>query len=174
MVGAKKDELTQSQKSETVTENIFRDFYGVNTFIEKSGISKDYGFTSKKGTGYKGYPDFLREEKEFLIVVECKASIKDHDSAENEVKHYMNNVSKKYNVIGIAVSGQSSQQLKVSYFINIVNGKSIQNLNISNLIDLSDVSSIYTENSVKINYENLISYADKLNTIFDTSNLNSS
>ena len=168
MVGAKKDELTQSQKSETVTENIFRDFYGVNTFIEKSGISKDYGFTSKKGTGYKGYPDFLREEKEFLIVVECKASIKDHDSAENEVKHYMNNVSKKYNVIGIAVSGQSSQQLKVSYFINIVNGKSIQNLNISNLIDLSDVSSIYTENSVKINYENLISYADKLNTIFDT------
>lgn len=34
--------------SETVTENIFRSFYGSDTFIEKSAIPSEYGFTSKK------------------------------------------------------------------------------------------------------------------------------
>lgn len=33
--------------SETVTENLFRDFYGANTFIEKSSIPDKYGFVSK-------------------------------------------------------------------------------------------------------------------------------
>lgn len=33
--------------SETVTENLFRDFYGATTFIEKSAIPKEYGFRSK-------------------------------------------------------------------------------------------------------------------------------
>lgn len=46
--------------SETVTENIFRSFYGVQTFIEKTAISKSYGFKSKEKTEYKGYPDFFK------------------------------------------------------------------------------------------------------------------
>ena len=45
--------------SETITENIFREFYGANVFAEKSAISSGYGFTSKKGTSYSGYPDFF-------------------------------------------------------------------------------------------------------------------
>ena len=34
--------------SETVTENIFREFYGSSTFIEKSAIPSELGFQSKK------------------------------------------------------------------------------------------------------------------------------
>lgn len=44
--------MARKKVSETVTENIFRDFYGANTFIEKSAIPSGYGFTSKKGTSY--------------------------------------------------------------------------------------------------------------------------
>ena len=51
--------MARKKVSETVTENLFRDFYGANTFIEKSAIPSGYGFTSKKGTSYSGYPDFL-------------------------------------------------------------------------------------------------------------------
>ncbi len=36
--------------SESITENIFRNFYGVNAFIEKSAIPSEYGFISKSGT----------------------------------------------------------------------------------------------------------------------------
>lgn len=62
-------------KSETITENIFREFYGNGAFIEKSAIPSHYGFKSKKGTGYKGYPDFFRDNanEDFVIIVEAKA-----------------------------------------------------------------------------------------------------
>lgn len=166
MAEIKSDELTIASHSETVTENLFRDFYGVKAFIEKSAISKNYGFKSKKGTGYKGYPDFLREEKDYLIVVECKADTKDHVQAEDETKHYISNVSKKYNVIGIAVSGQSATDLKVTHFISVLGGKSPEDINIKNLLKLPELSSVFIDKSTKINYSNLISYADKLNTVF--------
>lgn len=34
--------------SETITENIFREFYSSSTFIEKSAIPNEFGFQSKK------------------------------------------------------------------------------------------------------------------------------
>ena len=40
--------LIIKQVSETITENIFRSYYGADTFIEKSAIPKTYGFVSKK------------------------------------------------------------------------------------------------------------------------------
>lgn len=45
--------------SETITENIFRDFYNNDKFIEKSAIPKSYGFISKNKTENPGYPDFF-------------------------------------------------------------------------------------------------------------------
>ncbi|EJG4476407.1 hypothetical protein M9729_002758, partial [Enterococcus faecalis] len=56
-----------NKSSETVTENIFRSFYGAETFIEKSAIKASYGFKSKKGTDYAGYPDFFLELSDFAI-----------------------------------------------------------------------------------------------------------
>lgn len=73
--------------SETITENIFRDSYGCKTFIEKSAIPTEYGFKSKNGTDYSGYPDFFRDEEEFSIVVEAKAD--DHQLAIAEINFYM-------------------------------------------------------------------------------------
>ena len=46
--------------SETITENIFRDFYNNDKFIEKSAIPKSYGFISKNKTENPGYPDFFQ------------------------------------------------------------------------------------------------------------------
>ena len=100
--------------SETITENIFRSFYGATTFLEKSAIPKEYGFKSKRGTDYKGYPDFFREDANYAIIVEVKA-IK-HSDAEKEVQYYMENNKLNKDLIGIAVSGQDESQIKVTYF----------------------------------------------------------
>ena len=55
--------------SETVTENIFRNYYGATTFIEKSAIPKEYGFKSKSDDSEeKGYPDFFLDKDEFDFV----------------------------------------------------------------------------------------------------------
>lgn len=75
--------------SETTTENIFRDFYRDDKFIEKPAIPKSYGFTSKNKTGNKGYPDFFLDDsrRDFVVIVEAKAL--KHSDAEEEVKWYM-------------------------------------------------------------------------------------
>ena len=103
--------------SESVTENIFRDFYGSNVFIEKSAIPNSYGFLSKSDTENIGYPDFFYHDKtkDYFIVVEAKAL--KQSEAEKEVKWYMENNNKKgMPVVGIAVSGQNLNQLKVTYY----------------------------------------------------------
>ena len=52
--------LITKQVSESITENIFRNYYGPNTFIEKSAIPKSYGFTSKKGNSLFGISRFFQ------------------------------------------------------------------------------------------------------------------
>lgn len=100
--------------SETRTENLFRTFYGTGTFIEKSAIPTTSGFTSKKSTGETGYPDFYRDEEEYAIVVEAKATA--HDQAEADVQHYLATNTVTKDLVGIAVSGQTQETLRATYF----------------------------------------------------------
>ncbi len=67
---------------------------------------------------------------DYIIVVECKASPSDHESknsseksSEKAVKfavdgvlHYAEKLSKEYDVIAIAVSGENTQELMISNF----------------------------------------------------------
>ena len=161
----------QGIKSETVTENLFRDFYGSNTFIEKSAIPSELGFQSKNNSSYKGYPDFLREEEDYYIVVEAKAT--EHLDAINEVQHYLlkNNVTK--DIIGIAVSGQKSDELKVDYFLKTAEAKGcVQILKDSTLLTLKNIYNLYWKNRYgeSITAESLIKTLNDLNKTFNDNN----
>lgn len=109
-------------KSETITENIFREFYGNGAFIEKSAIPSHYGFKSKKGTGYKGYPDFFRDNanEDFVIIVEAKAD--DYKAACEEVEFYakVNKIDK--DILAIAISGQTIERTSLHYSSNLMEG----------------------------------------------------
>lgn len=124
--------------SETITENIFRDFYREDKFLEKSAIGNSYGFVSKRGTGNRGYPDFFKELNDFVVVVEAKAL--KHSLAEDEVKMYMSENNIKKDIIGIAVSGQHLNQIKVTYYYKIVDEDEIHSINIKDrLLELKDM-----------------------------------
>ena len=112
------------RKSETVTENVFRNFYGAITFMEKSAIPSAYGFTSKNGTSYNGYPDFFCDRGEYCIVVEAKAT--DHKAAQEEVQYYMINNKIHKDIVGISVSGQSSEDILVTYYLKLAGETNIQ------------------------------------------------
>ena len=158
--------------SETVTENIFREFYGSSTFIEKSAIPSELGFQSKKNTSSsKGYPDFLLEEEDYIIVVEAKAI--SHSDAIAEVQHYMqkNNVTK--DIIGIAVSGQKLDELKVDYFLKTNESNnciSIQEN--STLLTLKNIYNIYWQKRYgeSVTAESLIKTLNELNKTFNENN----
>lgn len=108
--------------AESTTENLFREFYGASAFIEKRDIPKEFGFRSKrKGSTDDGFPDFFKDMGEWLIVVEAKSGERgprsDHAAAEADVVSYMTtNAVPHTDILGIAVSGQTGESLRVTYF----------------------------------------------------------
>ena len=158
--------------SETVTENIFREFYGSSTFIEKSAIPSELGFQSKKNSSSsKGYPDFLLEEEDYIIVVEAKAT--SQNDAIVEVQHYMqkNNVTK--DIIGIAVSGQKLDELKVDYFLKTNDSNICLNIQEnSSLLTLKNIYNIYWQRRYgeSVTSESLIKTLNELNKTFNDNN----
>lgn len=111
---------------------------------------------SKTGKGGKGAPEFIvsnAETPDFLIVVECKSDVKHHESAIRDeptgyavdgALHYAKHLAKDFNVIAIAVSGQTQARLKISTYLHpkgIANSKELRTKSgttIINLIPWSD------------------------------------
>ncbi len=154
--------------SETVTENIFRTFHGSTTFIEKSAIPNQYGFVSKKWTGFKGYPDFFKDEQDFCIIVEAKAI--DQINAEEEVKFYMENNKINKDILGIALSGQTENSLTVTYYYRALGATEIQRIEFvkNNLVNVLNLKKVYNKQKFgdSITTEKLISVLKGLNNKF--------
>lgn len=85
------------------------------------------GESKGKGRG-NGYPEFILSfptNSSYIVVVECKALVTFHESTNRDdavkyavdgVLHYAKALAKEYNVIAIAVSGQTVLELQVSHF----------------------------------------------------------
>ena len=159
--------------SETKTENIFRDFYGATTFIEKSAIPSEYGFKSKKGTDYKGYPDFFLDRGLYAIIVEAKALL--HEKAEEEVQYYLanNKLKNKKDLIGVAVSGQSKTNLKTTYYCLFKDQKEIITLEASKLLKIESIEKFYLnkKNGDQISDSELNTILISLNQTFHDNNV---
>jgi hypothetical protein len=157
--------------SETKAENIFRGFYGPDVFIEKSAIPAEYGFTSKKGTAHSGYPDFFLDYEKFVIIVEAKPL--KHSAAEEDVKFYMENNNIHKDTVGIAVSGQELNQIKVTYFFKIFGSKEIKSFLVKDkLLSLRDLEKTFNKNRYgeSISDENLVLVLKSLNKRFNNEN----
>jgi type I restriction enzyme M protein len=154
--------------NERITENLVRDilrgldYYGnENSVVEEQKsqieeVKKLLKGASKTGRGGTGAPEFIistSETPDFLLVFECKASTKKHQSpklnkpvefAVDGVLHYAKKLAKSYNVIAIAVSGQTKSSLKISNWIipkGNTEAKKLTNKSgktISNIIPLED------------------------------------
>ena len=128
-------------KNEKKTEKLTRDFllkvgiYGNDNFIieeQKSDnpkIQKLLQKASKSGEGV-GRPEFIITKKDndnYLIVIECKADPKYHASSDRDqyrdfavdgVLLYASCLSKDFNVIAIAISGQTEPEIKIDTFLH--------------------------------------------------------
>ena len=127
-------------KNEQITVNIVRnrlEAVGITTesgflideqVIQNALIKKLLPSKTEIGSG-KGRPEFLISktgDKDFLIVIECKADIKYHESSNHDqpagfavdgVLLYASKLSREFNVIAIAVSGQTNEELKIGTFL---------------------------------------------------------
>lgn len=139
--------------NERITENLVRDTLrvlgyntpsnGITVEEQKSEIAKVKTLlskASKNAKGNKGYPEFIVSNKKdtaFLIVFECKANTKKHESANRDksvdyavdgVIHYAKFLSKHYTVVAVAVSGTSPSEMKISNFLIPAGGTEVKQL----------------------------------------------
>ena len=157
--------------SETITENIFREFYGANIFAEKSAISSGYGFTSKKGTSYSGYPDFFCDFEGYCIVVEAKAT--DYMSAQEEVQYYMINNRIHKDIVGISIAGQTKEDILVTYYLKTVGNATIQQFpQKDKLLPIPEIKKQYLRMKYgeRVTTEALITVLKDLNKRFNDNN----
>lgn len=163
--------MAKQKISESVTENLFRSFYGSNTFIEKSAIPSGYGFVSKKGTNYAGYPDFFLSADEYCIIVEAKAT--DHDAAQDETQYYIINNKIHKDLIGIAISGQSVENIQITYYLKLNGETAIAKFPQENsFMSLSEIKKQYIKSKYgeSISTESLVAVLKNLNKKFNDNN----
>lgn len=179
--------MNEIQKSlnERNTENIVRDilknnkkqYKKVRIYEQKTDnplIEKLLKNASKRGEG-KGKPEFIMtfdEINDLVIVIECKADIKKHESKErdrfgdyavDDVLLYSSYLSKGFNVISIAVSGETKKELRVSNFLQLqkLNYRELDN---KNILNFEDYIKIFRKDpqKEKQDVENLMTYSRKL------------
>lgn len=171
--------MANERKTENIVRSHFSKFQDEIQIEEQASdnqkIRKLLANASKSGGGV-GYPEFIihTSNPDFLIVVECKASNRMHESAKRDnpkdyavdgVLLYSSYLSKSYDVLSIAVSGESISDLKISHFLQL-NGKNTAVEMFSNkLLAPQDYLKGYIESPEKFrqDYENLLSFSKSLN-----------
>jgi hypothetical protein len=168
------------RKTENIVRNHFNKFSD-NCFIEEQSssipkIDKLLKSASKKGTG-KGYPEFIisfPNNQNFIILIECKGDIRKHESnnrdkyaeyAVDGILLYASFLSKEFDVLAIAVSGQNVRELKVSHFLHLKGENKATSKFSNKLLDLDSYMQGYSQSPEKIrqDLDALRKYSNKLN-----------
>lgn len=129
--------------NERITEQLVDDVFRANGYrdapekvvveeqqSEIAAINRILARASKAGTGRVGRPEFIvttPDAPDMVMVIECKAALKDHESAGRDrpagfavdgVLHYARALAKEYTVIAVAVSGDKTLNKWDFFLIN--------------------------------------------------------
>jgi type I restriction enzyme M protein len=170
--------------NERKTENIVRkhfDTFPEEIIIEEqssdnSKIKKLLATASKSGNG-SGYPEFIIQYKnnpDFIIVIECKADITKHESPNKDryrdfsvdgVLLYSSYLSKNFDVLSIAVSGENEKHKKVSHFLQVKGDKKAIPIFSDKLLSPEEYLDGYIKSPEKFrqDYEKLLDFSKDLN-----------
>jgi hypothetical protein len=131
---------------------------------------------SKTKKGGIGKPEHIIQHKlipDLIIITEGKKDILKHESDElkhpveyavDGVVHYSSFISKEYDVISIAFSGDKECNLKISYFFQPKNGK-IEKIETSSPLTIKELIQNYKRSEYKLSqdYDRLLKYLGELN-----------
>lgn len=170
--------------NERKTENIVRQHFikfalQCNIEEQKSDspkITKLLRNASKKGEN-AGYPEFIIQVNDYpdlIIVIECKSDVKKHSSknldkyadfAVDGVLLYSSFLSKEFDVLSIAVSGQTINELKVSHFLQLKGEIKSYGKFGNELLDIDSYTEGYINSPEKFkqDYLSLLTFSKALN-----------
>lgn len=143
-------------------------------------IKKLLKTASKSGDGC-GFPEFIisiKDAPELIIVIECKAKNKFHESKDlNKPKEYAVDgallysqyLSKEFDVLSIGASGENKKELRITHHLQLKNSLDAPIKKFSNkLFNINDYLEKYRTSDEKFrqDYDNLLSFSKDLNKIF--------
>ena len=153
--------------NERITEGLVRDHFKADALFksikweEQKSSNKlvaDLLKGKSKGDGKgNGYPEFIISfptNSNYLIVVECKASTSKHksknldnpkDYAVDGALHYAKALKEDYNVVAIAVSGESESELVVSHYYWKKNELKSKELDDTKLLRIEDYLQLFDD-----------------------------
>lgn len=187
--------------NEAITEDIFRALLNKYGYTAGNGITVERqqsehtkiqnllakASKSKKGKG-GGFPDFIIRTAKYpqlLIVVECKAETKYHESetktdyaayAVDGVLLYASYLAKEYDVIAIGVSGQTEQELRLSNYLHLHRQDKAHPVFGSKLLKFDEYHDGYLKSDLKFNqdYDALLAYSKRLNDLLQNKKIKES
>lgn len=173
---------SNERKTEEIVRRHFRDYDSVvieEQLSDNPRIRNLLQRASKQGQG-QGRPEFIismPSHPELLIVIECKAHVKNHASttlsqpagyAVDGALHYAAHLSRHYDVIAIGVSGNNARNARVSTYLHLKGGAKAELIKLSEdkLHSPEDYYRAYIEDPRKFNqdYRNLLVFSTRLNT----------
>ena len=139
-------------------------------------INKLLQRASKKGDG-AGYPDFIISSgahADFLIVMECKADETKHLSANGDryaeyavdgVLLYADFLSKDFDVLAIAVSGETESTLRISHHLHLKGAPKALDFPLAEILSFDGYYEKVNHSDIKVrqNYDALLAYSRDLN-----------
>ena len=171
-------------KNERKTEDIVRDHfkkYTESVVIEEQSsdtpkIKKLLSTASKNGLG-RGSPEFIiqyKQNPDLIIIIECKADVTKHESkdrlqykdyAVDGVLLYSSYLTKEYDVLSIAVSGESEREIRVSHFLQLKGEKKAVEKFLNKLLTPDDYLQGYLQSPEKFrqDYDKLLAFSKDLN-----------
>ncbi len=131
---------------------------------------------SKKGPG-RGYPEFIissRGQSDFMIVIECKADETKHksesldqyaDFAVDGVLLYASYLAKEFDVLAVAVSGQTESTLRISHYLYLRGSKQAVEFPAPSFVPFSDYHERVVHSDIKFrqDYDELVAFSRNLN-----------
>lgn len=172
--------------NERKTENLVRNLLREQGYLDNDNIAveeqasddpridKLLKSASKSGIG-KGRPEFIitfPNQPDNIVIVECKASTKFHvsknrkqykDYAVDGTLLYASHLKDTYNVVGIAVSGETEREMRVSHFLWLKGKRTYLDIADKSLIDPKSLFKVIDTHSEPIKEEELIKKAIEYN-----------
>ena len=172
--------MANEKKTERIVYAHFEKYSDIIHIEEQASdipkIDKSLKSASKKGAG-KGRPEFLityNKNADLLIVIECKAEVTKHESPNRDrfadfavdgVLLYASYLSKDFDVLAIAVSGETTQNLRISHFLQLRNERKAVAIFGDKLLSAQDYLDGYLKSPEKFrqDYNTLLEFTKKLN-----------
>jgi len=172
--------MANERKTERIVRSHFEKFDDIIHIDEQASdnakINKLLITASKKGQG-RGKPEFIityKRNADLVIVVECKAETSKHESLNRDkygdyavdgVLLYSSYLSKDFDVLAIAVSGETKENLRVSHFLHLKNERKAVEIFGDKLLSAQDYLDGYLKSPEKFrqDYNTLLEFTKKLN-----------